>query len=68
MEKKAKALVWNQGIVALPNPTVGKVIPKKTEKALHEYYLSENISREIPGMKDFVSVFRDGKSYMYRNI
>ena len=61
MIRKAKALVREQGILALPNPKVGKVVPKETENAVRELYLSDNISRQMPGMKDFVSIFLDGR-------
>ena len=61
MIRKAKVLVREQGILALPNPKVGKVVPKETENAVREFYLSDKISRQMPGMKDFVSIFLDGR-------
>uniref|UniRef100_UPI00358EEC48 uncharacterized protein n=1 Tax=Myxine glutinosa TaxID=7769 RepID=UPI00358EEC48 len=61
MARKAKALVSEQGILTMPNPKTGKAISKEIEEKVREFYLSETISRQMPGMKDFVSVLVNGK-------
>ncbi|XP_038055996.1 uncharacterized protein LOC119727987, partial [Patiria miniata] len=61
MARKAKKLVKEQGILAIPNPKSGKVLTKETEQKVRDFYLSEAISRQMPGMKDFVSVKVDGE-------
>ena len=61
MVRKAKALVKEQGILALPNPKAGKSISKEIKETVTEFYLSELVSRQMPGMKDYVSVLVDGQ-------
>ena len=63
MVKKAKALVKEQGILAMPNPKAGKPILKKTVETVMEFCLSELVSRQMPGMNNYmyVSILVDGE-------
>ena len=60
--RKAKELVAEKGILSSPNPKGGMTLPAKTEEEVKNFYLSDVISRVMPGKKDFVSVLGpDGK-------
>ena len=59
--RKAKKVVEERGILSSPNPKAGKNLSKTTVTQVKEFYYCENISRLMPGMKDFVSVMIDGK-------
>ena len=62
MVRKAKKLVKEKGILSTPNPKPGKVLSQKTADSVREFYNSDEVSRALPGMKDFVSVKQpDGK-------
>ena len=43
-----------------PAPKAGKTLSPETTKLVNEFYMSEEISRNMPGMKDFVSVIDGG--------
>ena len=60
MAKKAKALVREHGILAMPNPNAGNLFRRKLITVM-EFYLSEPVSRQMPGMKDYISVLVDGE-------
>jgi len=64
MVRKAKKLVDEQGILSSPNLKPGKVLSFDTAKIVKEFYLSEEISRIMPGRKDYVSVNIDGKKVL----
>lgn len=58
---KAKQLVAEKGILSSPNPKGGMTLPVRTEE-VKNFYLCDDISRIMPGKKDFVSVLgADGK-------
>lgn len=61
MVGKAKALVKEACILAIPDPKTGKVIWKETKDAVKKFYLSESVIREMAGMKGYISVIVDGK-------
>ena len=61
LARQAKRLVSEQGVLSIPNPKAGKALPPKTEEKVIDFYLSESVSRQVPGMKDFVSVTVDGE-------
>ena len=60
MVRKAKSLVAERGILTIPNP---KVVPFPQGIVDHVtlFYKSEEISRMMPGKKDFFSVLKDGR-------
>lgn len=60
--RKAKQLVNQFGILSSPNPRGGRKLPAETENLVQDFYLREDISRIMPGKKDFISVkLDDGK-------
>ena len=60
MARRAKNLVKESGILATPNPKVGNVLNPQTVLHIQQFYESDDISRLMPGKKDFVSV-KQGK-------
>ena len=62
LARKAKTLVTEKGVLSSPNPKGHRLLPVDTEEAVKDFYLSDNISRVMPGKKDFLSVVgADGK-------
>ena len=60
MARRAKQLVEEKGIMCDPAPKAGKTLSPETAQLVKEFYMSEEISRIMPGMKDFVSVIEGG--------
>lgn len=58
MVRKAKALVKEFGVLATPNPRLGKRLGSDVTAKVHELYHSQEVSREMPGLKDYVSIKR----------
>ena len=56
MVRKAKDLVKEKGILSTPNPKPGNPLAAHTVKLVSEFYESDEVSRMMPGKKDFVSV------------
>ena len=56
---KVKPLVSEHGILILPNPKKGRALPLEIETLVRTFYERDDISRMMPGMKDFVSVKND---------
>ena len=56
MAQKAKDLVKEKGILATPNPKLGHPLVPKTADLVCGFYESDDVSRIMPGKKDFVSV------------
>jgi hypothetical protein len=56
MARKSKQLVKEKGILSTPNPKHGHSLPPKTLDLIKSFYESDNISRTMPGKKDFVSI------------
>ena len=52
----AKKIVEEKGVLSDPNPRDGKRIKQDTVDAIKAFYLSEDISRIMPGKKDFCSI------------
>lgn len=59
MVRTAKKLVREKGIMSSPNPKPGKSLDDHTANLVRCFYASDEVSRAMPGMKDFVSV-KDG--------
>lgn len=59
--RKAKKLVDEKGILSTPNPKAGKSLQKETVEEVKHFYCCDTVSRQMPGMKDCVSVTIDGK-------
>ena len=56
MARCAKKLVAEKGILSTPNLKHGRCLPAATENLVKAFYHSDNISRVMPGRKDYVSV------------
>lgn len=59
--RKAKRLVEEKGVLSTPNPKAGKSLSKKIVDDIKNMYCCDTISRQMPGMKDTVSVIVDNK-------
>ena len=57
----AKKVVAEKGILAEPNPKKGRRLDSDIVNKVKEFYLSEEISRTMPGKKDTVSVSVNGE-------
>ena len=58
----AKQLVDTEGVFSRPDKKIGKVLPTETIELVQNFYEKDDVSRIMPGMKDFVSVKqKDGK-------
>ena len=56
MARQAKKLVLEKGILSSSNPKPGKALPDRTQQLVLDVYLSDEISRMLPGRKDCVYV------------
>ena len=56
MARKSKELVKEKGILSMPDPKPGPSLPSETIDLVHSFYQSDDISRPMPGKRDFVSV------------
>lgn len=56
MVRKAKELVKQKGILATPDPKPGRMLAAETADLIQSFYESDEVSRMMPGKKDFVSV------------
>ena len=61
MARKSKDLVKEKGVLSHPGPKPGPSLPQETVDVVHAFYEYDNISRVMPGKKDFVSVKQNGK-------
>ena len=59
--QRSKKIVEEQGVLSLPSPKAGHSLVVETVDVVHSFYQSDDISRVMPGMKDFVSVRKDCK-------
>ena len=59
--RKSKELVKEKGIVSLPSPKSGPLLPSEMIDMVQEFHESDEITRVMPGKKDFVSVKIEGK-------
>ncbi len=56
MARQAKRLVNEKGVLSTPNPQIGKILQSETIDKVTQFYYSPEISREMPGLNDYVSV------------
>lgn len=59
--RKCKNLVKEKGVMSSPNPKPGKTLNISTVEIIKKFYECDEVSRQMPGKKDFVSVKIDGK-------
>ena len=60
MARKSKKLVEEKGVLSLPGPKPGPSLLPETVDIVRSFYESDDISRVMPGKKDFVSVKKEG--------
>ena len=63
MARQSKKLVEEKGILSLPGSLHGPSLPSETVDAVTTFYESDDVSRLMPGKKDFLSVKKDGKRH-----
>ena len=56
---RQKKLIHEKGIFTSPNPKLGRGLAPTTEQLIVKMYLSDEMSRVMPGMKDYVSIMMD---------
>jgi hypothetical protein len=56
MIRRAKQLVMDQGIMSSPNPKPGKTSNKVTVEVVKIFYNSDEVSRVMPGNRDYISI------------
>ena len=60
MARKSNELVREKGVLSIPDPKLGPSLPSTTIDCVCSFYQSDDISRIMPGKKDFVSVKQEG--------
>jgi len=65
MARKVKALVKKNGIFATPNPKCEKLLNKSVTERVYSFYNSDNVSRLMPGKKDFVAIKTSDKTRIH---
>ena len=61
LAQQSKKLVEERGILSLPGPSRRPSLSPETFTTVCNFYESDEISRVMPGKKDFVSVKKEGK-------
>lgn len=59
--RKAKKLLHEQGIMSSPDPKPGRTVDPGTVALIKEFFQNDEVSRQMPGKKDYVSLQKDGK-------
>ena len=54
--RKAKKLTQEKGILSTPDPKPGKALSDDTVNLVKKFYCSEEVSRQMPGKKDYISI------------
>lgn len=60
MIRTMRMLVEKEGLICKPHPKQGRPLDKKIEKLIIDSYLSEEVSRPMPGKNDYKSVNEGG--------
>ena len=58
--KRATQIQNENGIFSTPNPKLGRRLPEATIVKGQEFYESDEVSRQMPGRKDSVSMLLNG--------
>jgi len=58
--RKAKFIQKKDGIGSTPDLKLGKKLSTETENFVRDLYYDNESSREMPGIKDYISIKRDG--------
>ena len=59
--KRAKVIQAEKGILLSPNLKPGRRLSEETVLKVKQFYMSDDVSRQMPGKKDFVSINMDGE-------
>ena len=59
--KRSKVIQAEKGVFSTPNPKPGRRIPEEVVMKVKQFYESDDVSRQVPGKKDSVSMLVDGK-------
>ena len=54
--RKARILREEKGILAAPQPVIGKRLSKKTVNSVLEFYQNDEYSQQLPGKKDCIGI------------
>ena len=69
MVHKAKELVREKGILSTPNPKPGNTLTAETIDLVIKFYEYDEVSRMMPGCKDFVSVRKaEGRVHVQKRL
>lgn len=60
MINNAKVLFDKDGILTSPTPNKGKTLNSETMELVNNFFLNDDVSRLMPGKKDFVSIKENG--------
>lgn len=61
MARKCKQLVRDKGVLSSPDPKPGQALSLDIIKTVTDFYESDEVSRMMPGKKDFVSTKQQGQ-------
>ena len=61
LAQQSKKLAEESGILSLPGPSRGPSLPPEMVSIVLSFFESDDVSRVMPGKKDFVSVKKEGK-------
>lgn len=61
MVRVTKRLVESEGILAVPKPKQGRPLNEETVKLVLGFYYDDEVSRPMPGQRDYKSVIVNGK-------
>ena len=64
MARQAKELVKEKGVLAMPDLKRGHALTEQTVHLVQSFYRSDEVSRVMPGRKDYVSV-REGEGRVH---
>lgn len=53
LAQKTKEWVSKKGILCMPTPNIGKKLDSAVVQAVKSFYLSDDISRVMPGLRDY---------------
>ena len=54
--QKARIFREEKGILAIPQPVIGKRLCEKTVNGVLEFYQNDEYSQQLPGKKDCISI------------
>jgi hypothetical protein len=56
MIRRVKQLVVDQGIISSPDPKPGKTLNEVAVEVVKSFYISDEVSKVMPGKKDYISI------------